>query len=217
MMAGPENILDYTRHPASAVWPDLSDTEYEALRGNIKVQGQDHPIFATAEKVVFDGWHRLRACAELECTPHVIIYHLTDDDIAQKIIGAHSGRRHLPKMHLARLIVETKLACGVGFAGDAGDGEDETITRGVVADEAQVSERTAQRAISDAKRDRGLLPPDSGQLAIPENLKRAHPDKAAPEPKGDGNATAVDPFEPAAGDARRLRPAPTPCPPRGPR
>ena len=208
-------ILGYTRHPASAVWPDMSDTEYEALRDNIQAQGQDHPIFATKEQVVFDGWQRLRACADLEMAPNVITYHLDDDEIAHKIIGAHAGRRHLPKVQLARLIVETKLACGVKFAGEAGEDDAETITRGAVADEAQVSERTARRAISGAKRDRGLLPPDSDPLDIPDNLKRERPDKAEQEPKDESKVGVVDPFAPDTEGAQdpsddHAEPAPEP-------
>ena len=156
-------IMGYSRHPASAVWPDLGDDEYAALRDNISDQGQDHPILVTDDGQVIDGWHRLRACAELDIDPITI---LAPDDpgwVSDKVIGAHSGRRHLGKRDIARLAVETKLACGLVFAGK---GDRSTpgqsaqvehsgpITLDLIAEAANVSRATARRAIAEAKEAR---------------------------------------------------------------
>ena len=180
-------ILGYTRHPASAVWPDLSEEEYAALRKNIEAQGQDHPILVTEQMQVIDGWHRLRACAEIDLYPTVTVCQFEGPEIAQKINGAHAGRRHLTKLDMALYVVQTIRACGaqfpdprggrlaapqndrIGNAGSVnaeGDGENDsekhrkvcgvserapTIDPRIVAQEADVSVRTAESAIARAR------------------------------------------------------------------
>ena len=198
MNSDPEEILGYTRHPASAVWPDLTADEYARLRDNIFSQGQDHPILVTPDKQVLDGWHRLKACAELDFEPKVTICHFTGAEIAKKINGAHQGRRHLTGADIALYAVQTMRAVGAEFAQHGGhrasgqvghlpqDAQAEatpdratepdrdpgesppppTIDRRTVADSAGVSERTAGRAIAQAKQmESGEQPdpPDPGK------------------------------------------------------
>ena len=157
-------IMGFRRHPASAVWPDLSDDEYAALRDNIAAQGQDHPILVTDDGQVVDGWHRLKACVELGIEPVTM---LAPDDpgwVSDKVVGAHSGRRHLSKLDIARLAVETKIACGLAFAGkgdrstpgeqSAHDEQSAPITLDMIAEATNVSRATARRAIAEAKEAR---------------------------------------------------------------
>lgn len=180
-------ILGYTRHPASAVWPDLTEDEYARLRDNIAAQGQDHPILVTPEMVVIDGWHRLKACAELDRYPNVTVCRFSEREIGRKINGAHEGRRHLTLSETALYVVETLRACGGEYAeagqgrptavpGDAKD-SDKTdqvdtvsapppvISRRTVAQQAGVSEPTAARAIARAKEREGWDdPPDDAEI-----------------------------------------------------
>ena len=167
-----DTVLGYTRHPASAVWPDLSDDEFRALRESIREDGQEHAILATQDRLVIDGWHRLRACAELGLEPKVSASDLAEAGIARKVIGAHSGRRHLTKIEIARHTVATMEACGMKFAepgdrrnsGERSQGDSspyqigETITRKQVSTHANVSEATAMRAIRETKQARGISP-----------------------------------------------------------
>ena len=156
-------IKGYRRHPASAVWPDLRDDEYAALRDNIDAQGQDAAILVTDDKIVVDGWHRLRACAELGIEPIVTVAPDHPDWIANKIIGAHAGRRHLSKIEIARLAIETKISCGLAFAGpgdrrlpseSAQNEQSPAITLDMIVETANVSRATARRAIAEAKEAR---------------------------------------------------------------
>ena len=158
------DIMGYSRHPASAVWLDLGADEYAALCDNIRDQGQDHPILVTDDGQVVDGWHRLKACAELGIEPTVTLAPDHPDWIANKIIGAHAGRRHLSKIEIARLAVETKLSCGLAFAGkgdrstpgeqSAQNERSAPITLEMIAKTANVSPATARRAIAEAKEAR---------------------------------------------------------------
>ena len=183
-------ILGYVRHPASAVWPDLTDDEFTTLRDNIRDQGQDHPILITEDNCVIDGWHRLRACADLDLPVDRIVCQFSEEEIASKVIGAHAGRRHMTKIDLARLTIATMKACGMEHAqsGDRRDPEQgsqvdspapDAITRETVAREANVSESTAMRAIREDKRASGQLPPrDDLRTDLPPHLEG----KEAPKP-----------------------------------
>ncbi|MYE01166.1 MAG: hypothetical protein F4Y03_07770, partial [Alphaproteobacteria bacterium] len=213
-----EEILGYTRHRASAVWPDLGEDEYTALRDNIEAQGQDHPILATPDKRVIDGWHRLLACAELDLKPVTTVAHFSEEEIARKVIGAHTGRRHMTQIDIARLTIETMKACGMEHAakGDRRNPEQrgqpdpsapKVITRETVAKDAGVSESTARRAIREDKRKSGLLPPRDAGTGTPP----AEP-SGGPEPEG-GAAPAPDPGKPASEENQAAPPAEAPAPP----
>ena len=174
-------ILGYTRHPASAVWPDLTDEEYTALRDNIDAQGQDHPILVTLDNVVIDGWHRLRACAEIPIKPVTMIAYFDDGEIARKIVGAHEGRRHLPKLERAKFVIATMQAVGMELAPRGRPQEtaqnepftENSITRENVAEQAGVSEATARRAIQETKEEQAAE-------AEPEPEPEAEPEQPAP-------------------------------------
>lgn len=209
-------ILGYTRHPASAVWPDLGENEYAALRENIRDQGQDHPILATADKRVIDGWHRLRACAEIPLDPRVITCHFDERDVARKVIGAHAGRRHMTQIDIARLTIETMKACGMEHRPNEGGrpsaekpGQDGQVSRGAisaegVARDANVSTRTARRAIQDDKRRSGLLPPRDAGTGTPT----ADAGAGAEPGSGTEPETGIPTSEENQGDAAPETPAP---------
>ena len=178
-------ILGFSRHPASAVWPDLTDEEYTALRDNIDAQGQDHPILVTPDKVVIDGWHRLRACADIKIEPVTMIAHFSDEEIARKIIGAHEGRRHLTKLERAKFVVATMQAVGMEFREEGRPQKpaqnepvsETTITRENVAEAAGVSEATARRAIQEHKAEQAAEaepePEQPARLTAEEITKKA--------------------------------------------
>lgn len=165
-----KGIMGYTRHPASEVWPNLTSEEFASLRESIRTDGQRDPIEATPDKVVFDGWHRLRICEQLKIEPVVVVSDLTPAQIAKRVNGKHGGRRHLTLQELTRHTVKTLRACGLEFAGK-GDRRNPQQTRQVggsapsdansaqsitaegVADGANVSKRTAERAIKDVKKE----------------------------------------------------------------
>lgn len=185
------DIGQFTRHDAGAVWPDLTDEEYDTLYQSLDDEGQLHPIAvaqpdaAKSEYIVIDGWHRLLAICEIngrgerlsEIRPWLVIKPNEPAIIAAIIIGAHAGRRHLGKLEVARLVVETQRAAGMEFdeavkfgegqktaetpAGQIEPGSNTdlfSITRESVAKAANVSTETAKRAIQEVKREQGLLP-----------------------------------------------------------
>ena len=195
-------ILGYTRHPASACWPDLDDDTTAGLAESIREQGQADPIEATPDGRVFDGWQRLRAIERLadvgeQVVPTVVICHFSDEEIFQRIRGKHDHRRHVGKKERADMMLATALACGIPLA-DRGDrrAPDQTaqndqsapMTAERLAQDAGVSTATARRSIQDHKREQGLLDqPDAQEgdgMEIPAFLDRR--DKAQqPDPEAE--------------------------------
>ena len=150
----------FTRHPASEVLPDLSDEEYNALKASIETDGFQAEILLHEGQIV-DGWHRQLVAYELDVEPsYRDLGELEPEEIAGLVIGLHEGRRHLTPAERATVNIKIKRACGIPFAKKGGDHQSNVsndtlveIKREDVAKEAGVSEPTAQRAISEVKRE----------------------------------------------------------------
>ena len=181
----PEILFGFTRHPAAAVWPDQTEDEFAQLCESIEAEGVLHPIIVTPHDEVIDGWHRARACAELNIEPPIDRRDPSGQEIAALINGVHGGRRHLKPIDLARLVTETRLVCGQSFAQSGDRGAENVITQAGVAQEAGVSKATAGRAIREMKREKGLLPEEEVDLeaAMPAFLRRDDPDADPPAPE----------------------------------
>ncbi len=192
----------FTRHPASAVWPPLSEDEFAALKASIAEHGLSDPLKVVAGDKLIDGWQRLRACVDTGTAPAVTdLGALEPGQIASLIAGLHAGRRHLGKQRIAALIVETKLACGMSPAPRGGDRRSEqfsnrqtgglndsggTFTAADIAGEAgNISERTAERAIDAVQRRHGLKP---DPLPDPDGI----PDPFAPHSDGGGKTLSAE-------------------------
>ena len=62
--------IEYTDHPLANIFPTLGKDEFEALKADIKANGQREPISIFLTQVL-DGRHRYRACKELELEPKI--------------------------------------------------------------------------------------------------------------------------------------------------
>ena len=56
--------MKYTQHPLSASWSAMDEEAFKALIDDIDANGVRNPIVLYEGKIL-DGWHRYRACAEL--------------------------------------------------------------------------------------------------------------------------------------------------------
>lgn len=176
-----QEILGFTRHPVSAVWPDLDATEFTTLVNGIDEQGLHEPILVTPDNQVVDGWHRLRACADLGHRPGTVTTHASLEELAKRVIGAHQGRRHLSKTEMGEYVVKTMRVGGMRFAepgeridlrqdgeGSESDNLDQddpgsepksapsdsgVITSRTVAEKSGISEPTAKRALANVRRE----------------------------------------------------------------
>lgn len=95
-------MSEFTRHPVSAIYRDLSETEWADLSGSIKRDGQANPIWVVDGQVI-DGWHRYLACQELGIEP--VVKEFTGSDIPGFVRGLQDGRRHESKADRDRRIL----------------------------------------------------------------------------------------------------------------
>ena len=90
------------RHQLSAAFPDMPDEDFQDLLESIKAHGQREPI-TTYENKILDGWHRFRACLELDINP---TYHEYDGkDPVSYVIDLNLNRRHLSPSQKAIAVV----------------------------------------------------------------------------------------------------------------
>jgi hypothetical protein len=86
----------YPLHPACAIFPPMSDDEFDRLKSDIGKNGLNEPIVVQGGQVV-DGRHRLRSLAELGIEPgpgDVFELH-ADDDPWAFVVSANLRRRQL--------------------------------------------------------------------------------------------------------------------------
>ena len=134
------------QHPLSKAFPLPTQSEFDALRDDIRDHGQRHAI-VVYQDMILDGWTRFRACNELGIDP--IIEEYGGNDPAGYVLSCNLHRRHLSASQRAGAIV----ACNEWRSGagrpkkESGNVAQLTPTSAQMAETAQVSERT----IKDAK------------------------------------------------------------------
>ncbi len=84
----------YERHPYSAVFPLMAAEDYALLLSSMRQSGQHVSVKLIGERLVFDGWNRLRACAELNIEP-VFESVAEDQDLQALTIALNLAHRHL--------------------------------------------------------------------------------------------------------------------------
>ena len=92
-------------HEAANIFPLLTGDEYEALKQDIKDNGQLEPIWIYDNQII-DGRNRYRACIDLEIEP---IYKIVDWEVESLIglvVSLNVKRRNLKKGQLAACAVE---------------------------------------------------------------------------------------------------------------
>jgi hypothetical protein len=87
-----DDSSNLTQHPLSAVFPAMSDEEFDGLKESIKKHGIQHPIVLMGKEVV-DGWHRFKAGKA--CFMRIPTVQLGDVDPVAFVVAANAKRRHL--------------------------------------------------------------------------------------------------------------------------
>ena len=107
-----------TQHPVSALFPPMSEQEYEGLKADIKENGQHHPIVVLKEGdsqgglLVLDGWNRLRACKELDKEAVIKEWAGECGTPERFIVAMNLHRRHLDASQ--RGFIAAQLRKGIG-------------------------------------------------------------------------------------------------------
>ncbi|KKL72778.1 hypothetical protein LCGC14_2081550, partial [marine sediment metagenome] len=86
--------MDLTFHPASEMFPLLSDADLAALASDIKANGLREPITLHPDGSILDGRNRYRACINVEVEPRFVEW---DDQGTPEVfvISMNLYRRHL--------------------------------------------------------------------------------------------------------------------------
>lgn len=127
-------------HPATELFPDLKDFEFEALKADIQTNGQQQPILLHEGSIV-DGRQRFKACQELGITPKYSELKLKGQPVEQTVVSLNLHRRHLTESQralIAARICTSRLGVNQTTQG--------VITQEAAAKELGVSVDSLQRA-----------------------------------------------------------------------
>jgi hypothetical protein len=213
-----------THHRFAELFPLLEGDAFEALKEDIRVNGQHQPCL-TCQGQVVDGRNRHRACLELGLDPKTREWDGDEDGLLAYVVSANLHRRDLTSSQRATVAVLLKdeyerqaaerMLAGATADGKAGGrGRKKKLTQNVgeglpdrhAGEAAEQVARVAGTnreyvAIADRIRreDPGLFEQvRQGRVSIPEARKRlGRPD----EP---GESVADDGREPATGDEAAL-------------
>lgn len=185
------------RHPLSAAFPDMDHEDFDDLVASIKAHGQREPITIYQNKVL-DGWHRYRACQQLDIGPMTTEY--DGKDPVNFVIDLNLNRRHLSPSQKALAIVSCSTWAPEGKPKNTPYESTNTPPRGGVtvdqmAKQAGVGARTVERAKEVVtKGDKETIEKvKKGAMSLSEALRsldKADPSNAPPKP--------VEPRLPAA-------------------
>ena len=138
--ASNKGITTMKAHPATAIMPNMTDSEYADLKADMSVHGQRETI-KTWEGQIVDGRQRYRACMELGITPRFDALKKVEGTVEQLVLSLNYHRRHLTTSQKA-MIAATTATTTVG-ANQASTGE---TTQGEAAKACKVSPDSLQRA-----------------------------------------------------------------------
>lgn len=129
-------------HPLAALFPKMTDAEFDAFKGDIQEHGQRDPIMMY-EGQILDGVHRARACEELGITVNSTDFVGDDAAAAHFVVSKNFHRRHLKTSQRALVAAELCRLRGRGNVANSG-----YLTTAQAAKLMRVSEHI----VDDAKR-----------------------------------------------------------------
>ncbi len=130
----------YKVHPAAEAFPMMDAEQYEGLKNDIAVNGQNDSIVFWNE-FLLDGRNRLKACEELGLEPETCELGADQDPVAY-VMSANLHRRHLTTAQ--RSMAAAKLATLKN--GSRASSNDEGAKRNVAAKLLHVSTASIDRA-----------------------------------------------------------------------
>lgn len=151
-------------HPAAALFPLMSATEYAGLLEDIRQHGLREPIVVDSKtKTILDGRNRYRACRESETVPEFEWY--DGDDPTGYVVSLNLHRRHLNESQ--RAMIAARLATLRN--GQRPSSIDEgAITQGKAAQLLNVSKPSVERArvVLEKGTPEMVAAVDAGNLAV---------------------------------------------------
>jgi hypothetical protein len=136
-------------HPYANFIPPMGAEEYEALKADILQNGQRVPIIINNFKdgEILDGWHRYRACQELDRVPLTAEWDGTGSPL-KFIISMNLHRRHLTESQRAKIAVDMHKT---GKSAGTQTAEESSQKSGITLVEAAEAMGVGERTVRDAK------------------------------------------------------------------
>lgn len=147
------NVAHMECHPYCLAIPEMSEQEYQELKGDIAGSGQLEPIVLFAGQIL-DGRHRYRACLELGIEPWFKEFD-GPDSLLDYVVSANLRRRHLTESQRAMAMASLcKLERGrpalkavEAVEAEAENREISPITKAIAAEKAGVDPKTMHSAM----------------------------------------------------------------------
>lgn len=163
-----------TQHPLSAAFPSMSQADFQALKDDIEINGQREPVIVL-DGMVLDGWHRYRACIDLDLK--VKQFTFGDDDPVAFVESANLHRRHMTASQRAEAVIAVRTWAPAKRPPVVGSGNKGAMiaplsTNKEMADVAKVSVRTIKDAkaahaagLGESVKDGALTVTEAAQIA----------------------------------------------------
>jgi len=164
-------------HPAAELFPMMSETEFEAMKEDIRLHGQNDDVLIWNGQLL-DGRNRLRACVELGIEPGWSELPKTLDPVAW-VLSHNLHRRHLSTAQ--RAMVATNLAtllngqqkresdaAGIQAASQIEAAKQLHVSRDSVQKARKVKENATQAVVAAV---------EAGQMSLNAAVKTTKPDK----------------------------------------
>ena len=167
--------MKYEPHPVAKAFPPLSDAEYRDLLDSVKANGVMTPIVLTADHLVVDGVHRMKAA--LEADVFLPVRRLPDGQDPWGVgIELNLARRHLNESQRAMIAARLSAESSVG-----GDRQSEkhwtnssnAFTQGKAAEVVNVGTNTVKQAkkVSAEAAPEVVKAVDRGDISVSDAAK----------------------------------------------
>lgn len=159
-------------HELADYWPTMPGEDFDELIEDIRKNGLRDPIVLYESKVL-DGRHRYRAAISAGVDPEFIPYE--GDDPAGFVISKNARRRHSTKIEVAEAVARCRA--WIPATGSLAEAPEGAMSNEQIAEEAQVSVRTVQRAKERIRREQEDPPPPEPEMEedeepIPDEPKK---------------------------------------------
>ncbi|UOD31691.1 S-adenosylmethionine-binding protein [Massilia violaceinigra] len=138
--ASPQPAAVYELHPLCTLFPRLSGSQFDALKGDIAAHGLRQPI-VLYQGAILDGGNRYRACLETGTAPRFI--ELDGSGAAAYVLSANLHRRHLSPGQQAAIVASAQ-----DWSRAQRSGGDRTARQGARLHLDTVAERAARAGAS---------------------------------------------------------------------
>lgn len=142
MSKKPPDISKYEIHPAAELFPMMSEPEFQAMKEDIRLHGQNDDVLIW-NGMLLDGRNRLRACVELGIEPCWSELPKSLDPVAW-VLSHNLHRRHLNTAQ--RAMVADKLATLRAGRQEESNAGIQAIDQGDAAAKLSVSRDSVQKA-----------------------------------------------------------------------